>query len=45
VKDDELKWWAKDFVRAYKAHGNESVFFLPAGSTLGQLAQQAIGEM
>ncbi len=45
VQESELKWWARDFVRAYKAHAGESVFFFPAGSTLGPLAQQAIGKM
>jgi len=46
VKEDDLKWWCKDFVRAYKARaaGIDAGFFLPAGSTLGVLAQKAIGE-
>ena len=45
VKEDDLKWWCKDFVRAYKAHavGVDADFFLPAGSLLGELAQQAMG--
>jgi len=45
VKEDDLKWWCKDFVRAYKAHavGVDSGFFLPTGLPLGELAQQAIG--
>ena len=45
VREDEFKWWVRDFIRAYKAHaaGVESGLFLPAGSAMGALAQKAIG--
>jgi len=38
VKEDDLKWWTLDFVRAYKAHaaGVESGFFsLPGMMSFG----------
>ncbi|MBF0233055.1 MAG: hypothetical protein HQK65_08460 [Desulfamplus sp.] len=44
VKEDELKWWRQEFIRAYKAHaaGIEAGYFLPGGNALKKLAETSV---
>jgi len=37
VKEDDLKWWSRDFVRAYKAHAvaANAGFYLPVNPVGG----------
>ncbi len=45
VKEDDLKWWSRDFVRTYKAYAvaANAGFYLPANPVVRRVAH-SVGE-